>query len=426
MPQQRPKKQEDVDGRILIARNVHWTLPTHLRHAIESPIAAQRLSAVDGLGHLHRVGNELVRAVVAERIAALADDDSRTVSAAATTLMQRLGPAAPPPSASPAPPPRRSVPTAPEPATPSPVTPETVDARADEQPASPPTSTTSPRVAEEPPPEAPSAATAVPAAYPVALVLSLVVIAGVLQLLSRFLVFESTSGYQAADYGVANPPWLLAVGLPLLVASQVLIVRGGEGWALALGAGLITGAALSQVDLVLATGSYFLREDVSDVAGPGWWAAAVATVALVVCVVVVLRGAGFRERPRFRQDWRAIVATGVVMLALGAKLNAFSAAWTWFSQNVPALLLAAACLPLTVLALNGPQRWLGLTAVSVFGPWVCAAHVYAIVNQSFPVDQPAAVLAILSAVVSVAACYLAQLGFRRASDRSATEPVGSG
>ena len=27
VPQQRPKKQEDVDGRILIARNVHWTLP---------------------------------------------------------------------------------------------------------------------------------------------------------------------------------------------------------------------------------------------------------------------------------------------------------------------------------------------------------------------------------------------------------------
>ena len=27
VPQQRPKKQEDVDGRILIARNVHWRLP---------------------------------------------------------------------------------------------------------------------------------------------------------------------------------------------------------------------------------------------------------------------------------------------------------------------------------------------------------------------------------------------------------------
>ena len=50
VPQQRPKKQEDVDGRILIARNVHWKFPAHLQHAIESPIAAQRLSAVEELG----------------------------------------------------------------------------------------------------------------------------------------------------------------------------------------------------------------------------------------------------------------------------------------------------------------------------------------------------------------------------------------
>src|ERR687894_1474660 len=70
LPQQRPKKQEDVDGRILIARNVHWKLPVYVQHAIESPIAAQRLGAIDGLGHLHRVGNERVRTVVAERIAA--------------------------------------------------------------------------------------------------------------------------------------------------------------------------------------------------------------------------------------------------------------------------------------------------------------------------------------------------------------------
>ena len=88
VPQQRPKKQEDVDGRILIARNVHWTLPAHLRHAIDSPISAQRLSAVEGLAHLHRVGNELVRATVAGHVAALADDDSRSVSAAATAQLQ--------------------------------------------------------------------------------------------------------------------------------------------------------------------------------------------------------------------------------------------------------------------------------------------------------------------------------------------------
>src|SRR3954469_17127715 len=91
VPQQRPKKQEDVDGRILIARNVHWTLPAHLRHAIDSPISAQRLSAVEGLAHLHRVGNDLVRATVAGHVAALADDDSRSVSAAATALLQQIG-----------------------------------------------------------------------------------------------------------------------------------------------------------------------------------------------------------------------------------------------------------------------------------------------------------------------------------------------
>src|SRR6476661_6813268 len=103
VPQQRPKKQEDVDGRILIARNVHWKLPDHLRHAIESPIAAQRLSAVEGLVHLHHVGNDVVRAAVDDRLAALARDDSRAVSSAATALIGGPGPpvrpADPPPPA---------------------------------------------------------------------------------------------------------------------------------------------------------------------------------------------------------------------------------------------------------------------------------------------------------------------------------------
>jgi hypothetical protein len=87
MPHQRPKKQENVDGRILIARNVHWTLPTHLRHALESPIASQRLSALEGLEYLHRVGNSIVRATVADHLTLLAEDDSRSVSAAASTVL---------------------------------------------------------------------------------------------------------------------------------------------------------------------------------------------------------------------------------------------------------------------------------------------------------------------------------------------------
>src|SRR3954469_7539854 len=90
MPQQRPKKQEDVDGRILIARNVHWKLPAHLQHAIESPIAAQRLSAVQELGYLHRAGNEVVRTAVDGCLATLASHDSRSVSSAATALIDGL------------------------------------------------------------------------------------------------------------------------------------------------------------------------------------------------------------------------------------------------------------------------------------------------------------------------------------------------
>src|SRR4051812_15341891 len=91
VPQQRPKKQEDVDGRILIARNVHWTLPAYLRHAVESPIAAQRLSAMPELEHLHQVGNDIVRRAVAEQLTVLATDDSRSVSSAATAVLEQIG-----------------------------------------------------------------------------------------------------------------------------------------------------------------------------------------------------------------------------------------------------------------------------------------------------------------------------------------------
>src|SRR3954449_2010934 len=83
VPQQRPKKQEDVDGRILIARNVHWKLPDHLQHAIESPIAAQRLSAVQELGYLYRAGNDVVRTAVTGCLATLSADDRPPGSSAA-------------------------------------------------------------------------------------------------------------------------------------------------------------------------------------------------------------------------------------------------------------------------------------------------------------------------------------------------------
>ena len=90
MPHQRPKKQDNIEGRIVIARNVNWTLPAHLANALSSPMTTDRLTALDGLAHLHRIGNDLVRRHTAHAIQRLADDDSRQVSAAATAQLQSL------------------------------------------------------------------------------------------------------------------------------------------------------------------------------------------------------------------------------------------------------------------------------------------------------------------------------------------------
>lgn len=131
MPQQRPKKLDSVEGRIVIARNVNWSLPAHLRNALGSPIATDRLSALDGLAHLRRIGNEQVRAVALEEIQRLVEDDSRVVSAAAAAhLRPVVPPQAEPQPVEAAPPPRQepttaapNTPSAPTPAAPPPLPP---------------------------------------------------------------------------------------------------------------------------------------------------------------------------------------------------------------------------------------------------------------------------------------------------------------
>jgi hypothetical protein len=91
-PNQRPKRQDNVEGRIVVARNVNWRLPQHLRHAIDSPIPEQRRVGLDGLAHLARIGNASVRAQVLETLAAHLDDDSRLVSSAARDKLRQLEP----------------------------------------------------------------------------------------------------------------------------------------------------------------------------------------------------------------------------------------------------------------------------------------------------------------------------------------------
>ncbi|MEV6982480.1 caspase family protein [Sphaerisporangium sp. NPDC051017] len=92
MPKQRPKRQDNVEGRTVIARNVNWSLPPHIGHALSSPIARDRLNVLDALDHFHRIGNGMVRARVHEELVRLVDDDSRMVSAAAAARLRAIGP----------------------------------------------------------------------------------------------------------------------------------------------------------------------------------------------------------------------------------------------------------------------------------------------------------------------------------------------
>jgi hypothetical protein len=419
MPQQRPKKQEDVDGRILIARNVHWTLPAHLQHAIESPIAAQRLSAVQGLEHLHRAGNDIVRAAVVEQVAVLATDDSRSVAAAASALLARLGTDGT--SSSPS----------------SPVSSPEAASKSAERAAPGPARLAGPPPVARPAPR--QHRRAEPSAAPVAgnalqddaaenrplaqlpLLLSLVLAGGVLTLLSRFLIFESTYTVVAADYedGIHWVSWLIGVGLPVLVAFQLLVIRGSSSGVIALAGGLLAGAALSQLDLVLVTVSRWITPETSEIPGPGWWATLLGAVVLLGCAVLVLRQPALRVLLGVRSDWRSF--SGVLLVAGGlvAWLSAMDEASPWAPYNEPALLLAAVCAPVVVLRLTRAQRLFGLATVTVLGAWIALTHVQALLIGSFPVDARATVVALLSVFCSLFGCYLAQLGAGSGS------PVGS-
>ncbi|HEX3590041.1 MAG TPA: caspase family protein [Pseudonocardiaceae bacterium] len=95
LPQQRPKRLDNVDGRTLIAHNVNWALPLRVRDLVESRVAEERLAALVTLARLGKAGSEVVRATALEHVRRLAGDDSKSVSSAAAALLAGTPPAEP-------------------------------------------------------------------------------------------------------------------------------------------------------------------------------------------------------------------------------------------------------------------------------------------------------------------------------------------
>jgi hypothetical protein len=441
MPQQRPKKQEDVDGRILIARNVHWTLPVHLQHAVESPISAQRLSAVEELGHLHRAGNEVVRAAVTGQLTVLAADDSRSVSSAATALLERVRvdggaqSSVRPPPAGPAPPPPRQPADgaaavvkglrAPDRLSPGgPAEAATVSARAVMgAPAAPAPSTVVAGVTERPggadpaPPRdvaAPPARTGTGRGAPV-LVLALVVLSSLPLTLSRLLSFESSTPYTADGFSESTLPWTVLVVLPLVVAAGLLAVRAHLPRLQPVALGLVLGAGLLLVETAAFWFFFFYDNRASYVVGPALWSLGVGAVLVAAAGVVVLTRSSVAGRAPARIDWRAlcavvVVAAAFITIASGQETSTGAA---WLASHEGTLLLAAAALPLTLLRLRGDQRTAGLVALTLFGLWSVYFPVRELVAPMLGLEPSVWVVEIACVVVTVVACCVAQVDLPR-------------
>ena len=89
-PLQRPKKKEDIEGRICFAQNIYWTVPSRISAAVNSPYPPGKLSALEELRSLHYRGNVIVKQRVLETVRLLAGDDSKSVSGAASQFLSEL------------------------------------------------------------------------------------------------------------------------------------------------------------------------------------------------------------------------------------------------------------------------------------------------------------------------------------------------
>jgi hypothetical protein len=421
MPQQRPKKQEDVEGRIVIARNVAWELPRHLRYAIDSPIAAQRLSALDGLGDLHRRGNDVVRAAVEEEIARLADDDSRSVSSAAEATLAMLpgGDAGaperpvPPPSGVATPATTTAVPPRPEP----PVGAEAPPAAA----VTDPPSGQPPRhcAGRNGPGERPRTAARA--------LLGLVLLSAVPLGLSRVLPFEAPSAQTADEFAETTVPWLLGVVLPLAAAAVLLVLSERLARAAPTALGLMLGAGLVLTEQVLFWVAFFVDHRDSYVLGPAFWSLVAGWAVVGVAGVLALTGSSLAARVSVSRDWRTLCAL-VVVVCVGVSVVAQPEAadvWGWLQLNAGVVILGPAALAVAGLRLREDQRGAALVALGVLVVWTLYFPLRELAAPTLGIEPAVWVVEIVTVVLIAAACCTAQLGPRRAVpdlDGSAAAP----
>jgi hypothetical protein len=415
VPQQRPKKQEDVDGRIVIARNVHWQLPAFLRHAIESPIAAQRLSALPELEHLHRAGNAVVRAAVEAQLEGLASDDSRSVSAAASGLLDRLRPgkARPEGTRAPAAPERPTrvlvgpPPTARRVASPdAPVQPE---APAPSRPG-PPADVGSPAAGVAAGP----VGRFVPGVLP-----TLLVVAGIVLGASRFLVFEASNGYHAVDIGWSTATWVVQVLLPLALAAGVALARPGSPPVTALAGGLAAGVALSVACQLLTSVPVLTAADVGYTIGPAFWLILGGGLLLGTGAVLVA-ATSLGARTHLRRDRQSAVAAVLVVLCAVAWVVSGDVStdfgW-WLYIQIAELMFGVACLWVAVFDRNEGRRVFGLAAVTATGAWLAATGLEVLVARPSGYQPGALATDLIATLVALGAAWYGQ---RR---RPATGPV---
>jgi hypothetical protein len=364
------------------------------------------------LEHLHRAGNDIVRAAVVEQLRMLQADDSRSVSAAATEVLDRIRPGViPKPERSPAGTPTRAISTTPRPAVPTPVP--------REEPPAPP-------VAAPPVDAAPATVAAPPgeASVPVPevaerrhpgaagkLLLALLLVAGVLLTVSRFLVFEATNGYHAVNAGWPNGNFVIQVLLPLVVACGALLAAARRPAAPALAVGIAAGITLNLVAQLLMSLAVFLDPDVGYQPGPAWWLILVAAVVLGAGVVAVVALTSLRTPVHRRRDRWAVAGASLVVLsgvlwALAPPVTVDFGPWEFV--QFAGLLLCLACLPVAVLRLNRDQRVLGLAAVTTTGVWLAAAGVEALIVMPSGFQAGALAATLVATLLQLAGAWVGQ------------------